>query len=115
MGITEKMLKALSKKNSKPADINSSCLSRALLITYDISHLNHSKKTLFGYALRGRSKGLGVLSALKGEPVGRNSMIVPAAGATEIKEFLEHWKTPHQAKEIMLIKPQKQAKTNKKT
>ena len=49
----------------------------------------------FGYALKGRSKGQGILASLKGEPVGRNNILIPYGKLPELKEFFATWKVEY--------------------
>ncbi len=71
------------------------------IVTYDITSLDHVKKTLFGYALRGRSSRKGVLHGLGGYTLGRNNVVIPAEKMPELEEFLRFWKATY-SKRIMI-------------
>ncbi len=73
------------------------------LITYDLTSLNHSKKTLFGYALKGRKDEKGFLGKLKGKAVGRNNIIIPCDKLQEIREFFQSWKVDYSVQKFMRI------------
>ncbi|MDD5086661.1 MAG: hypothetical protein PHV16_02820 [Candidatus Nanoarchaeia archaeon] len=73
------------------------------LITYDLKSLDHSKKTLFGYALKGRKNEDGFLGKLKGQTVGRNNIIIPCDKLQEIKEFFHSWKVDYSVQKFMRI------------
>src|SRR3989344_6911658 len=58
--------------------INEAMKTRSMmLVTYDLRILNHSKKTLFGYALKGRKGQSGFIDEIKGNVAGRNNILVP--------------------------------------
>ena len=62
------------------------------IVTYDLSGLDHVRKTQFGYALKGRGSQKGVLQKLKGSTLGRNSVIINAQHLGELEEFMRYWK-----------------------
>lgn len=72
-----------------------------ILVTYSLKHLEHVKKTIFGYALKGRGKEKGLLGEIKGEVVGRNSIMIPKEKLAEITEFMKFWKTAFKTKELI--------------
>ncbi|MBS3119558.1 hypothetical protein J4475_01925 [Candidatus Woesearchaeota archaeon] len=73
------------------------------LVSYDLKSLNHVQKTLFGYALKGRTKGQGILSEMKGRVVGRNSVLIPSQYLSRLQAFLKQWKVPYEYE--VLLKP----------
>ncbi len=72
-----------------------------VLVTYSLKSLEQSRKTLFGYALKGRNGEEGVLGNLGGHVVGRNSMIVPLPSFTKMKGFMDYWGLEYEAAEMM--------------
>lgn len=74
-----------------------------ILLTYDLKTLNHSKKTLFGYALRGRKGQKGFLGLLDGNTVGRNNVLIPINKLDELKEFLKTWQVKYFIQKFMRI------------
>lgn len=73
------------------------------LITYSLKTLNHSQKTLFGYALKGRSGKTGYLHLLKGETIGRNSILIPTGHVSEAKEFFSTWKVQYKSRRLIQL------------
>jgi len=74
-----------------------------ILVTYDLKTLNHSKKTLFGYALKGRKDQKGFLDSLNGNAVGRNNVLIPINELKELKEFLKTWNVQYYIQKFMRI------------
>ncbi len=74
-----------------------------ILVTYDLKSLNHSKKTLFGYALKGRKGQKGFLDSLNGSTVGRNNILVPINKLDALKEFLKTWQIKYSIQKFMRI------------
>ena len=74
-----------------------------VLLTYDLKTLDHSKKTLFGYALKGRKGQKGFLDYLKGNAVGRNNVLIPINKLDELKEFFETWQVKYSIQKFMRI------------
>jgi len=74
-----------------------------VLLTYDLKTLNHSKKTLFGYALKGRKGQKGFLDSLNGNAVGRNNVLIPINNLCELKEFLNTWQIKYSIQKFMRI------------
>jgi len=74
-----------------------------VLVTYDLKTLNHSKKTLFGYALKGRKGQKGFLDSLDGSAVGRNNVLIPINKLNELKEFLKTWQVKYSIQKFMRI------------
>ncbi len=74
-----------------------------ILLTYDLKTLNHSKKTLFGYALKGRKGQRGFLNLLNGSAVGRNNVLIPINKLDELKEFLKTWQVEYFIQEFLRI------------
>ena len=75
-----------------------------ILITYGLENLDHIKKTMFGYALKGRSEDKGLLGTIKETVIGRNSFIIPIKNLEKIKEFFEHWNVKYKTKKIIEVK-----------
>ena len=71
------------------------------LITYDLTNLNHSQKTMFGYALKGRTGEKGILADMKGKPVGRNNVLIPSSYIDQLKDFFATWKVRYQAQRFL--------------
>ena len=92
------------KKLDKIESILGSKINPVFLITYSLTNLNHTQKTQFGYALKGRDGKSGMLKLVKGQPVGRNNIILPIKGLEEIKDFLATWKVKYQIKQFIEIK-----------
>ena len=74
------------------------------LVTYSLKNLNHSKKTLFGYALKGRSGQKGFIYRLKGEAVGRNNVLIPLNNLKELEEFFGTWDVRYRLKRFIELK-----------
>jgi len=74
-----------------------------VLVTYDLKTLGHSKKTLFGYALKGRTGQKGFLDSLNGKAVGRNNVLIPINKLDELKEFLKTWQVKYSIQKFMRI------------
>ena len=87
-----------SKLISKTLDVET-----LVLLTYDLKTLDHSKKTLFGYALKGRKGQKGFLDYLKGNAVGRNNVLIPINKLDELKEFFETWQVKYSIQKFMRI------------
>ena len=67
-------------------------LESGSIFSVDVRHLPKSKKVLFSYALHGKQKRAGALSAAGGREVGRAVFYIPISHVDEFKEFLELWK-----------------------
>ena len=74
-----------------------------ILLTYDLKTLDHSKKTLFGYALKGRKGQKGFLGSLNGSAVGRNNVLIPINNLGELKEFLNTWQVKYSIQKFMRV------------
>ena len=74
-----------------------------ILLTYDLKTLNHSKKTLFGYALKGRKGQKGFLDSLNGNTVGRNNVLIPINKLNELKEFLNTWQVKYSIQKFLRV------------
>lgn len=74
-----------------------------VLITYSLKNLTHSKKTLFGYALKGREGKNGILQKMKGEAVGRNNILAPVEKLESFREFLKSWEVNYKMKRVLII------------
>jgi hypothetical protein len=71
------------------------------LITYELTNLNHSQKTMFGYALKGRTGEKGILSELKGRPVGRNNILIPSSQIDQLKDFFATWQVKYNIQQFL--------------
>ena len=87
-----------SKLISKTLDVET-----LVLLTYDLKTLDHSKKTLFGYALKGRKGQKGFLDHLNGNVVGRNNVLIPINKLSELKEFLNTWQVKYFIQKFLRI------------
>lgn len=77
--------------------------NKKVIITYSLENLDHTKKTLFGYALKGRGKEHGILKSVKGETLGRNNIILPAEKSSKIDEFLRYWKVSYTKRRVIEV------------
>ena len=75
-----------------------------LLITYELTNLNHSQKTMFGYALKGRTGESGILTGLKGKAVGRNNILIPSGHTDSIIDFFATWKVKYTVQQFLKVK-----------
>ena len=78
-----------------------------ILVTYDLKTLNHSKKTLFGYALKGRKGQKGFLDSLNGSVVGRNNVLIPVNRLDGLREFLQTWQVKYSIQKFMRVNEEK--------
>ena len=62
-----------------------------ILVEYSLKNLPQSKKTMFGYALKGREGSKGILDEVDGKTVGRNALIIPEKNFTNFEGFLKFW------------------------
>jgi predicted nucleotidyltransferase len=84
--------------------INKSLKTKSLvLVTYDLTILNHSKKTLFGYALKGRKGEKGFLDEINGKITGRNNVLVPTHKFEQLKDFLKTWKVEYTSQRFLKV------------
>lgn len=67
------------------------------LYSYDLKHLNKSKKTLFGVALRKS------LNKIKGEKVSTGAVLIPIEQTSYFEDFLEVWGMKYKTKEWIVI------------
>jgi hypothetical protein len=74
------------------------------MVTYSLTNLGHSKKTLFGYALKGRGKEGGFLEIIGGETVGRNNVLIPTEKLDKLKEFLGTWHVRYEVRNFIEIR-----------
>lgn len=92
----------VSCKNKKPfAEMLKT--KSIMLVTYTLGNLNKSQKTLFGYALRGRTNSKGVLDKLGGETVGRSGFIIPVNNFEKIKELLNCWDVKFAVRRLIFL------------
>lgn len=63
------------------------------MYTYDLKHLNKSKKTLFGIALKKN------LRRINGEKIGIGSVLIPINQTSYFEDFLEIWGLKYKTKE----------------
>ena len=59
------------------------------IFSYSLANLNHSKKIMFQYALKGRRGQKGLLEMKGCEQIGRGTISVPVWNSEEFREFLE--------------------------
>lgn len=88
-------------KNQKIYEIMN--LKKKTIITYSLENLDRSKKTLFGYALKGRGSDKGILQKSHGQTLGRNSLILPFENKLQIIELMHYWKINFCEKEVYEI------------
>ena len=74
------------------------------LVTYSLENLNHSQKTLFGYALKGRTGQKGFLDKLKGEAIGRNNVLIPSESLEKLREFMATWKVKYDVRRLLELR-----------
>ncbi|MEW6408447.1 MAG: nucleotidyltransferase domain-containing protein [Patescibacteria group bacterium] len=74
-----------------------------ILIIYSLKNLNYSKKTLFGYALKGRTGKKGLLYQINGKTIGRNSILIPTNKLEIIKDFLNLWGIKYSIERVLII------------
>ncbi|MBI5390190.1 nucleotidyltransferase domain-containing protein [Candidatus Woesearchaeota archaeon] len=87
------------------AFISASLKTKSLvLVTYSLTHLIHSKKTLFGYALKGRTGKEGLMKKVDAVISGRNSLLVPTEHFEELVSFLKLWGVPFTRKRVLELK-----------
>ncbi len=67
------------------------------LYAYDLKHLNKSKKTLFGIALKKN------LKKIKGDRVSIGAVLVPINQTSYFEDFLEVWEMKYKTKEWTVI------------
>ncbi len=67
------------------------------LYTYDLKHLDRSKKTLFGIALRKS------LKKIKGEKVSTGAVLIPINQTSYFEDFLDVWGMKYKTKEWTVI------------
>lgn len=67
------------------------------LYAYDLKHLNKSKKTLFGIALKK------TLKKIKGEKISVGAVLVPISQTSYFEDFLEVWGMKYKTKEWTVI------------
>jgi len=96
------MVSGTSLKHNK-ALLDFFTATKKIIVTYSLENLDHVKKTLFGYALKGRGKGTGFLQSLEGEPLGRNNIILPAKHHEELQQFMKYWKVEYTLKSIIEV------------
>lgn len=100
MAVDEKRVVELLKNNLD----SKSGFRLVAMITYSLENLNHSQKTLFGYALKGRTGKKGFLDTLDGETVGRNNVLLPLEHLGQLKEFFATWKVDHEIRKFVELK-----------
>lgn len=74
-----------------------------ILITYSLISLSHSKKTLFGYALKGRKNQKGFIDQVEGKTVGRNNVLVPTENYEQLNAFFKTWSIPTKKQRFLRI------------
>lgn len=64
---------------------------------YDLKHLDKSKKTMFGIALRKN------LQKTKGEKIGAGAVLIPIEQASYFEDFLDVWGMKYKTKELTVF------------
>ncbi|MDD5651652.1 MAG: nucleotidyltransferase domain-containing protein [Candidatus Nanoarchaeia archaeon] len=67
------------------------------LYSYNLKHLNKSKKTLFGMALKR------TLKKIKGEKISIGSVLIPLEETSYFEDFLDVWGMKYKTKEWIVI------------
>jgi len=65
--------------------------------SYDLKHLNKSKKTLFGMALKK------TLKKIKGDKLSIGAVLIPISQTSYFEDFLEVWEMKYKTKEWTVI------------
>ena len=73
----------------------------SVLFWYKLENLKPIEKIKFSYALRGRNKNDGILKEVKGEYLGKGSLIVPVENEDEIREFFARWNVSFSRRRIL--------------
>jgi hypothetical protein len=75
-------------------------LKRRFLIVYTLRHLPQKDKVRFFYALKGRSGKEGILKRARIHQVSKGVLLVDAAGAQELRDFLRYWRCASKETEV---------------
>lgn len=74
-----------------------------MLFTYKLENKKPSDKVRFSYALYGRKKGEGLLRNLKGEIIGKSSILVPIEKQEIMKSFLKNWNIEYKGQRVSIF------------
>ena len=85
-----------------------------ILVEYSLKNLPQSKKTMFGYALKGREGSKGILDEVDGKTVGRNALIIPEKNFTNFEGFLKFWSLNYKTSKILGMDEKEERKNEKK-
>jgi hypothetical protein len=75
-------------------------LKPKFLISYTLRHLAQKDKVRFFYALKGRGAKEGIIARLRIEQLGKTVLLVDAAKASELRDFLHYWRCDIRQKEV---------------
>ncbi|HLC72102.1 MAG TPA: hypothetical protein VJH37_00805 [Candidatus Nanoarchaeia archaeon] len=73
-----------------------------VLFTYSLSHLTHSEKIRFYYALKGRDGKSGVVREYHIRQLGKTVLLVPSPFDSDVESFLKIWKCSMMKKRVMI-------------
>lgn len=74
-----------------------------MLFTYKLENKKQSDKVRFSYALYGRKKGEGLLKNLKGEIIGKSSILIPIEKQEIMKSFLKNWNIEYKEQRVSIF------------
>ncbi len=74
-----------------------------VLFTYKLEDKKPSEKVRLSYALYGRKKGEGLLKSLKGEVIGRSSILVPTEKQEIMRNFFKEWKVEYNEQRVSIF------------
>ncbi len=75
-----------------------------MLFTYKLENKKSSEKVRFSYALYGRKKGEGILNSLKGEIIGKSSILVPIEKQEIMRSFLKNWNISYKEQRVSIFR-----------
>jgi hypothetical protein len=78
-------------------------LKRRIIFSYSTRHLAQKDKVRFFYALKGRNGKEGIIGRIKVEQLGKTVLLIDAAKAAELREFLAYWKCAVREKEVWTL------------
>lgn len=74
-----------------------------MLFTYNLENKKPSDKVRFSYALYGRKKGEGLLKNLKGEIIGKSSILVPVEKQEVMRNFFKNWNIEYKEQRVSIF------------
>ncbi len=89
--------------DSRQGSLEKETLVPHIIVTYSLKKLPHTKKTMFGYALKGRDNKSGILHEARGKALGRNCFRVPVENAEKVEEFMEYWKVDYRKEKAYFV------------